>query len=399
MKPCAACGRSPRQKDDWESALSQGGYTPVDPTSTLAHSDARRASPVYQAIARKSLDSALADTQLRELLQLDFRAASPAAAEAVPDSAASIPESAPVARPTGVLLSNPFLRLGAGPRDRASSVRERASQCSEESGNALADVVLDPHRRLHAELRWLGDSTADEVRALIERTDGVAAGLDPIARVNLESEWLAREDPCSAATLAAAVLHADVAFAQPDLDALCERLNRARVAAGVAVHEDADLLAEAMEARVREAVSTFIALHDRLTPSALLESFALFCVAGRTPNAVVRSLVNHYRQFAEPVLVSEGDKVVALCRRGADHVRRGTPLAPGLVDRLAALLSLYHRVLSPIRHSGQGLGVARTLSRLMREAFEDLCEAAQSHADADTAAQLSGLQNRYFRSR
>lgn len=400
VAPCGACGRSPNSQDEWRRAITSGGYVAVDTTKVHTPSSSKATSPVYQAIQQRALENVVMDSQLRDLVQGPAR--QPGAQSTAENSEPVNPAGAVVDPDSWSLLNSPFFLARASQQDSAEKIRSSVSKLAlsdASSAAALVDSLVDPAQRLHAELQWLGDIDWELAQACVDGEELKHVQLAPHARINLECERLHRRAGLTADLVASSVIRADKLLAHIDPDALMQSLNLCRRAAGIDEVADQAAVSEALDNRMHELSAVFVRQLDKLSTDELLQCFEQFCDVARTPNFFIRSLVNHYRKFADPVLVSEGDKVVALSRRGANTLRHNGVLAAGYVERMTALLSVYHRVLKPIRTSGQGLGVARTLSQLMRDAFGELCEAAQQYGDADTASALSSLQSQYFRRR
>ncbi len=399
VSPCPGCGKRPVSKADWRKALSSNPYRLNDQLQSVAEGDARYDNPVFRAVNQRSFEQSLADKQLQELLSFDGQSGiaddTPGRGSA---GAPPLAAQAPVKRFDG-LAENPFNLLRASATNTVAEIDAIVMDADRQVGEPVsASILLDSATRLDAEVRWLGGISFNEAQSLMSEASQ-SLPQDPLASVNLQCFRLVNAETHDVGALANAVGHISETWAQVAAEDVLRLFNADRRRAGVRSIADVSVVSQALVSRQNEIVAALVAVLESLPSDALLQCYESFSGVARTPGKVIEALVSHYRSFAEPVLLGEGDKVVALCRRGANQLRSKEPLAPDFVERLGRLMAFYHRLLRPLRSSPQGLGVVRTLSRMMRESFSELCEAAQQHADVEEAAALSSMQNTYFKRR
>lgn len=403
VSPCRACGRRPKKVEDWREAFGLSGYSNVSAVPRMSPNDARRSNPVYQAISKRSVDDVFSDRQLRDLLQIEGVERAVASPATGGDGATSSTRSEQRENTSfSDLKLSPFYRLGVSSNDPKSKIRLFADKLLASGADDVerqVAIIINPETRLAAELRWLGDVSDTQAESIIAGRQGAAHALEPLARVNLDCHSIARSTGLAVDRLVDAIVRADTVSDESGVESLLRSINKSRSAACLDSVADTGVMKLALRQRMAEVTGVYVAALDTLPSDELLDCFDQICAPTRVPGTVVRALVNHYRRFAEPLLTSEGDKFVAICCRGANVLNTNRKLPAGFVERLGALLALYFRVLRPMRSSAQGLGAARTLSRLMSEALGELCEAAQGRVPAETASQLADLHARYFRRR
>ncbi|MEM6988389.1 MAG: hypothetical protein AAF499_17880, partial [Pseudomonadota bacterium] len=261
------------------------------------------------------------------------------------------------------------------------------------SGRSCTNLALDRgqkgHERRPVNALVLHAALSDGAKAV--------AALDPLSRLNVECDRMANVTSPDVEALAASVVHADSFFAPSNATDLLRSINATRRAADIATVASVDALESALQRRADEVIEVYRATLDRLAPRDLLDCFDVISAPSRQQNRLVRGLVTHYKKHAVPILVGEGDKVIALCRRGTALLSQGQTLSSGYIDRVQSLLGLYHRLLRPMSQTTQGPDEARTVSRMMQASFAEFVEAAQSQGHTEMVSQLVALRSQYFR--
>ncbi len=397
---CPSCQRRPETVDQLRQAISRSGYDSTAATARKSE-DSRFDNPVYRAVKQRSVEHSLSDKQLQELLGFASDRETSRTAnkpKAVLAGSASTRRAEPRRWLANTLDGNPFFVLGASSTDSIDRLPTRAvaNTVDGESWTVSSASLLDPAKRLQVEVHWLGDLGVEESRALIngETSPGT---LSPLARLNCLHWRFVRSDDVDSIKLAQSVRDLESAFEAIDADALFSQLNDSRRRAGVVDVASVSDVVSALILRLDGIVSSLVSSLDTLPTDRLLDAYLDFCPpAGGAPGKIVQALVAHYWRHAGPVLLAEGDKVVALCRRCTSIVQQGDAVAEAFISRLASLLTLQKRLSQPLRCAPQRLAELRTSRRLMRSAMSDLLEAAESVGSEALADGVAGLQHTFF---
>ena len=194
------------------------------------------------------------------------------------------------------LASNPFYVLGAAPSDdrrRIMALANNRRLDGDEAAIREARIVLTtPRKRLAAEIAWLPGLEEDEIRrALAAENEHPGAALrmtdlPALARANLMADGLVEADPQTvfSSDLAAWIVELAATHARIRADKVTTAVNEARLAAGVPMASQQDVVEElrGLGNHFRDAMERCL---DSLAFGRMVEVVTL---VGSSPDAVER---------------------------------------------------------------------------------------------------------------
>ena len=184
------------------------------------------------------------------------------------------------------LRHNPFYVLGASLTDNKRRIMELAEEKSlfgdEEAIEEAKTILLDPIRRIDAEIAWFPELDVETARAmvlhLVEGQLVPSCRLDGVGRITERAETMYRtqyEDCSNKTEFANDILALARGFRDLDYDALQDILNRSRKAAGFSEITDEYLIADKIDNRRLEIIEIIQQRMDSLSIEKLLRNLYL----------------------------------------------------------------------------------------------------------------------------
>lgn len=277
------------------------------------------------------------------------------------------------------LLKNPFFILGASPRDNKSRIMELSEERSllHDSGECeqACTILVNPKKRLAAELAWLPGVSPARVQNLISLLDKSPAQvfdtvrITPIAQTNLLVSALSRLSACKVYELSSWIKRISCAFDEIDYEKTSLIINEERTLAGVPKVTDLSWVEEEIQNLRLYYLKIINLALDNLPTKDLVDTMtitveALTDVGEKQAPILVDNMVDSYDVNAQQFLEKEEKNIEFLVEgiRDALDSKKPDSEIKSMCDNLIQVVKNWDFVAQPIQVSTKSRGLSHEAS-------------------------------------
>ncbi len=312
------------------------------------------------------------------------------------------------------LLQNPFLILGATPRDN----RRRIMALADEQGLLLdsneciqaRSELTNPRKRLSLEIAWLpgvGPKKAEELLNTLKTSPGSllnSGAVTPATRANLLAAGLSRITSSSPELISKWIFALGLAFDEITPAELCAVINEERVVSGFPEVTDLSSVGAEIQERRRHYRQIIKSVLDKLSASELVKTVTMAVDSATNEGEehgpiLIADLADTYEVEAQDFLDKEEaniETLVAKLRTAVDSERSDSILAP-MVNQLIQIVQNWDTVAQPIQVSSKSRGLDHDASHRVARVVRDLAiHMFNEHEKLDFSQQLTNMLQEVF---
>jgi hypothetical protein len=311
------------------------------------------------------------------------------------------------------ILLNPFFVLKVSPRSSREEIfqaAEHVALVAESDGCAESrSILVNPRRRLDAEVSWFPGLSPKRVIALLDVLDAdpgsvmSQANLSGLAYVNFLSAYLAKGVHSDSPEIFAAVLDALTSELDSlDREGVLEDINADRTVAGFPALSDVSLLDEVIDSHVRNISDVVGAAFDDLATEKMIEIVTRYAETWTDAGEdllsdFAESVLNRYETQSHAFLESESEAISGLIERAAKIAASNPSLLQKNIVEIETATRNWDSVAQPIQLLAKAKGITHEVSRNLGFKIRSLSiELHNEHSLTDLAERVSRLVSEVF---
>lgn len=258
-----------------------------------------------------------------------------------------------------MLSKNPFFVLEVLPTDNRrmiiSKAEEKAFFADGNECEAAQSDLLNPTRRLSAELDWFFAITAKDQAEIIEsiksKREICADGLSGISRLNAVLHNFSVFDFDDYFELGYAILEIDELYEELDSSNVCDVINKHRTQSGIALATENDIVGALSKKRtaIRQIISERLESLSEADYVELVLMIAETCIAEDTYNdgVVIGDIIDRYEVRMKSVIDEKMDAALAIMGKVDSNTNK--PVIDLTVKNLISILEEFDKYAQPLQ--------------------------------------------------